>query len=837
MNIHNNEITQLADRIVRIKDGRIVGERECRTMTWPFENDTDAIVKKLAKRSLQSEKRRNILIMITIAFSSCLIMSLALYVFGESYWVNQFYRGRLQAAVLFVRPELVDELSNDENIEVAGLTLAGPLTEIQFDRDRLSVNYYDETAFRMYSNELTDGRLPEQETEIAISSSFLEKQGIEPILGQSLSLDLGEHVPSELTVCGLIKDDDTNNVYDVLVSQVLLESYFGDTSIPYSVLIRMADSENMGTDELKQYILATMETYGFDDVDIAFSSSYFTTFENTFTDTLTTTALSILVLIACAAVIYSLFYISATGKVREYGKLRVVGITGKQMKRLVRREGRQLSLISIPLGIIVGCIIGYLLRPDGWYWPNTIKCAVYTAIAVEIAVMLSIRKPVQIAASVSPIEAVRITTTADITKPGDTKKLHRKITPHSLAGINFSRNRKRTRLTLFSLGFTGIMLMCAAAFALSIDPVDMAYQEMGNYEFIVSLSPKGDAFTPYVPVVDELQQNNPLDRNLITELTEDGLLRDILSIRSCTANIFFPDNVNVEDMPYYEIVGLSREYLESRQDALLSGTLDYDKLVEEHGIIIDDSYGMVKRFGHYEAVIGDTALIETDEREVLPFKVMAAVELQDKPYIGYHIYVPQDLLSTIKVNTTNFNSKLLLRTDSDDISRAEDMVYEICGDNPNLEIRSISEAISFMEQQLKYMINAAYGLAVIIGIFALINLINTLMTNLVSRQQEFGVLRSVGLSSRQLSKMLWAESFCYVLVTMAVTLTIGSVSGYVLCRIFSQIGVLGKLNYTFPLLPMLIFFTALTLIAQGYSVLAIRHCGKKSLSEHTKMME
>lgn len=111
------------------------------------------------------------------------------------------------------------------------------------------------------------------------------------------------------------------------------------------------------------------------------------------------------------------------------------------------------------------------------------------------------------------------------------------------------------------------------------------------------------------------------------------------------------------------------------------------------------------------------------------------------------------------------------------------------------------------------------------------------MTNFVSRQQEFGVMRSVGLSNKQLSKMLWAESFHYVLATMAVTLTIGTVLGYVLCRAFSQIGLLGKLDYTFPLLPMFIFFAALVVIALGYSALAIRYSEKRSLSEYTKMTE
>lgn len=802
-----------------------------------FTASSNKVINSLADKSIRADRRRNIFIIITIAFASCLMMSLALYVFGGSYQTRKLYRGRLQAAVLYVNPEQFTALSEDETIEQAGLSLVMPLKELRIGKDRLSVTYYDEVAFLMYSHELMQGRLPEKETEIAIPASYLEKQGIEPALGQSVTLELGQNVPSEYTVCGLIKDEDANNSYEVLVSQALLESWFSGMDIPYSVLIRMAGSEAMGTDELKQYILACMEPYGFDEADIAFSSSYFNTFDNASSNTLTTVLVSILIIIACSTVIYSLFYISVTGKVKEYGRLRIVGITQKQMKRLVRKESRKLSLLSIPLGIVIGSIIGYLLIPDGWYLPNTVRFAVITALVMEITVRLSIRRPVRIAASVSPVEAVRITTTTDVAKLGDTKKLHRKITPYSLAGIHFSRNRKRTVLTLFSLGFTGIFLMCASTIMLSINPVAMAYQELYGYEFEVSLSPAWDTFTPYVPVADKLQQNNPLNQELFTKLTEEAMIGDKRSIQSCTANMFFPDNVNVEDQPYYEIVGLSREYLESRQDALLNGTLDYDKLATEHGIIIDDSSGMVKSFAHYEAVVGDTVQIETDEGEKIPFTVMATANLPDKFYGGYYIFVPQELLNVIKASTTNFNSKLLFSTDLENISQAEDIIYEICGTNPELEVRSINETISFFEAALKLTMGAAYVLVVFIGIFALINLINTLMTNFVSRQQEFGVLRSVGLSNKQLSKMMWAESFHYVLATMAVTLTIGTVFGYILCLAFSQIGLLGKLNYTFPLSPMLFFFAALVVIALGYSVLAIRYCEKRTLAEYVKGME
>lgn len=122
-------------------------------------------------------------------------------------------------------------MSEDENIEMAGLSLATPLKELRAGRNRLSVSYCDETAFQMYSHELTAGRLPEKETEIAVSSIYLESQGTDPVPGQTIILDLGTDVPEEYTVCGLVRDEDANNAYEAFVSRPLLEDYFSGNEI------------------------------------------------------------------------------------------------------------------------------------------------------------------------------------------------------------------------------------------------------------------------------------------------------------------------------------------------------------------------------------------------------------------------------------------------------------------------------------------------------------------------------------------------------------------------------------------------------------------------------
>ena len=149
----------------------------------------------------------------------------------------------------------------------------------------------------------------------------------------------------------------------------------------------------------------------------------------------------------------------------------------------------------------------------------------------------------------------------------------------------------------------------------------------------------------------------------------------------------------------------------------------------------------------------------------------------------------------------------------------------------------MENAISFCKQILEFWQAPIYALVIFIGLFALINLTNTLMTNLISRQQEFGVMQSIGLSGKQLTKMLRVESVYYVAGAMAITLTLGTAAAYAACQMFSQVGILGTLKYTFPILHIAIFFAALCAIAAVYSVLAIRYCRKQSLVDRIKTME
>ena len=326
-------------------------------MTWPFENDTSAITKKLANRSIKADKRRNIFIIVTIAFAACLMTVLALYTFGKSHELKTFLQGRYQAAVIDVDLETINDLRQDSNIEMVGTEAL--VDSFRVDDYTLNVNFRDSNNLYLYSTEFV-GNLPDKENEVAVSEAYLKHIGRPVELNQEIELPLQNGKNANFTVCGLLHDDGANRRYQVLVSDSFLQSYFQD-HIPYNATLRIMGSGSFKEDELKNLIKSCLTPYGIREEQIAYSSSYFDSVDNSSRDMLGVAAISILIVIACSTVIYSLFYISVVGKVKEYGRLRVIGMTQKQIKRMVKRESWQLSRTSIPLGIVVGCLIGYAL--------------------------------------------------------------------------------------------------------------------------------------------------------------------------------------------------------------------------------------------------------------------------------------------------------------------------------------------------------------------------------------------------------------------------------------------------------------------------------------------
>lgn len=158
-------------------------------MTLPFENDTNPIVKKISKRNLKADKSRNVLIIITIALATCLIMATALYFLGSQRKSLNDAMGRYQAVINDIDNDKIEKLVNDDRVDVGVSHLLGMVSYGDF---KLTVRSMDKTLMDLAKYPDLQGKLPETEKEVAITKAFLERTGLSKSVGDNISIDLGD---------------------------------------------------------------------------------------------------------------------------------------------------------------------------------------------------------------------------------------------------------------------------------------------------------------------------------------------------------------------------------------------------------------------------------------------------------------------------------------------------------------------------------------------------------------------------------------------------------------------------------------------------------------------
>ena len=108
---------------------------------------------------------------------------------------------------------------------------------------------------------------------------------------------------------------------------------------------------------------------------------------------------------------------------------------------------------------------------------------------------------------------------------------------------------------------------------------------------------------------------------------------------------------------------------------------------------------------------------------------------------------------------------------------------------------------------------------------------------IVKKLADRSMKESVGLGSKQFSKMLQTECLYYIAGTAILTLTVGTLAGFILCKVFNQVGTFGTLTYHFPVLEISIYFAALFLILAAYSVFSVRYSKRHPVIERIKTIE
>lgn len=841
-------------------------------------------IQTLNQRTFKKNRGRNLVAIIAILMTT--IMFTTLFTLAQSMSKNMVemtfrqtgYDG--QASFKSITAEQFSLIADHPDVAEAGESLVlglaqnkklgGKQVEIRWSSD---INA--EHSFAMP----TTGTMPTAADEIALDTLILDCLGIPHQLGETVKLewrkDLAkdEVTTSTFTLCGFWEGNESVYASMAWVSREFADEMIGDhvadgkTSILGLHTAQVILHSDRNIEATMENILADTGLTGLKfGVNLAYSPEMNATAAQ---ESLPMYLGMVLVFLAGYLIIYNIFQISVTADIQFYGKLKTLGTTTKQIKKLIYGQANRLCVIGIPLGLLLGWLLGMVLVPVlmGRLEGDPVVSAnplifLGSALFAWLTVTISCLRPARLAGKVSPIEALRMSDAATTSK----KKSKRTRNGASITGMawaNLGRNKKRTVTVICSLTLGLVLLSCFYAKNAAFD-MEKYLSELTISDFKLDDSSSANQIGGYDPHGSTLNAELVESVEGLAGLEAIGhqyshqfeLTLDDETVQNIDA--FYTQEM-LDDWATYDPAGPAQiENAKETHKAIgvLYGMdgIPLDAITQER-YLLSGSYDAEKfASGDYVLVIGP-AIDSIEKNAVLPVPTVgSSIELENRTYTvmavvyplqsvdegAYEGGVQDQLCMSFIIPTVTFQQqwpentlrRLFFNVDDEHIPAAQEMIdaYTKTVDT-SLPVTSRKTMAEQYEAETRASAVMGNTISVIIALVGVLNFINSMVTAIVSRKKEFAMIQSVGMTKRQLRKMLICEGLDYAAITLIVsyivsTLAVGIGVRAITANEFS--------TFHFTLMPLMICTPILLAFAVLIPFLCFKNLEKQSIVERLR---
>ena len=785
---------------------------------------------RLLLRHLRTQKRRTILTIVSVALSIALITAAG--ILGQSIRnlgiaQVQAQSGSYYATYLGVdrgTAEAID--SHALSDEVGRNTIVGSFAVD--DEYAIVVQAPDEHWMTANGFGVTTGRLPNAPGEIAVEPWVYDAAGIGITLGDEIEARIAlpsrdEHV-ERFTVVGLLASRSATIAEgraEAVVHHKQARDILGDSTRyqvgvttvpgmePTVAVTRIAESVEI-PEETVQVNTGLLSVLGAG--------------EGPLTDAVRTIEIivTLILMLATVGVVYNIFSISVAERLQQFGILRTIGATPRQIRRLVYREAGVVAGIGAPLGVVaalvaVRAVVALFdafggeagLAGIGMSYP---PIALIGGPLVGITtVFLSALAPAAAGGRIGPLEAIapRGRFVADRVKARRSPILSAVFgVPGRLASQNLRRYRRRVVVTVLSFSIGIMLFVTFTGFFRTLNLSVQSYQDAPlrgdisafslTYERSSAHRPvfatrRRDALAqlagvadvsglfeaPAFAVADTAATDGPATDEVSTDFGVPPEVAD--QIRERLGH----DGVVVR----LSLLGLDRELHKRVRSRILEGIAEYDSLAETGGVYVPRGF----------AEVGESLSLVVDERSIeLPIvglgrelpggnendvAVIAAIDTV-REVAGREGY------TGLEITTAAGADRQLLRRTVAAAIGGEQRGTVVTTNDREAQQQSITLQMSIL----------LYGLVAVVGVIGALNIINTMTTGLILRTREFGTLRAVGMSAGQMRAVVRIEAVIYGL---AATLVGGSIGAAATRLIYNNASSVQEIPWAFPWVSLL----------------------------------
>lgn len=876
-------------------------------------------VRHLAWKSLLASRTRNLIAIVAIALTTMLFTSLftiALSI-NEGFQQSNFRQvgGFSHGGFKYMTQAQFNELKDDPLISQWGeRRYLGMPTETPFNKSHVEVSFADANEAHWMFCDPVEGSLPQEGTDQAATDTHvLELLGIKPEIGAEFTLTFdvdGHETTQTFTLCGWWEYDEAIVANHVLIPESRVNEVLAEVGVdPDNPDDGMTGRWNLdvmlksGSRHIEQDLNQILENHGYQSenagdnyIDTGVNWGYTGARMSDLVDPMTVIAIVAVVLLIIFTgylIIYNVFQISVAGDIRFYGLLKTIGTTPRQLRRIIRLQALSLSAVGIPIGLVLGWLIGGQLTPVivarlNGIMPMTSVSPWIFAISAAFAlltVLISCRKPGRMAARVSPVEAVRYTEGGSEKTRAKGRKA-RKVSPFTMAWANLGRSKGKTVVTVLSLSLAVVLLTVTVNFAGGFD-MDKYVSNFTASDFIVANAGKFQTSTLFsdeqaLPqsAIDAINAQGGITDSGVVYGKTFGALEYVTEdwFRQNKESFYTPEEMdNLIRLTDRNEAGLLADSVQ------LSGmspfALDHLTVLEgdlsalyEPGsraiaaVYFEDEYGNIDRNSHW-ARLGDTVTLryveeseyyDPDTGEVWASLedvpdganwVERPVQYRDVDYtvaalvavpsaLSYRYYGNDEFILNDQtfVQDSGTDSVMYYAFDTTDEANAamESFLADYTENvNPELDYESKATYAGEFESMRSMFLLLGGALSFIVGLVGVLNFFNAILTGIIARQRELAVLQAVGMTGRQLRAMLIWEGLLYALgaagLALILTLTLGPIA-------FQAVeGLFWFFTYHLNLTPFLFIIPLFALLGVCIPVLTGHAMAKLTVVERLRM--
>ena len=336
--------------------------------------------------------------------------------------------------------------------------------------------------------------------------------------------------------------------------------------------------------------------------------------------------------------------------------------------------------------------------------------------------------------------------------------------------INLMRNKKRTLITVLSMGMTGILFLVVATILSCADPREITNAAVKSHYQIQIESESGNKEHPELEW-GTIQQNNPLNEEMKQKVERiPGVVRTEYIQRLQ----FFCKELS-EGNQEASMEALPDSYMEELKKNIVEGTFDEKgwkngtKILASDHLLHWEKDLKVGDVYHFQIETGN----ETIEKEV---EVMGIVDVPPSFLESGSWIVSAEAMH--EMSKYNANDEMFIYAEKEYDEKLEKELQEIIGEDHRLSIETWQEEYEMWVSVMGFMRLACYGFLGILGVICIMNLINTVVNSIHLRMKEIGMMQAIGLSEKQLMTMLQLEGLFYTAGALLLSICVGSIAGY-----------------------------------------------------------